>query len=183
MEDKQIVQLLFDRAETAISALAEKFGNRIRATAMNILEDPEDAEECVNDTYLAIWNSIPPECPNPLCAYVYRIGRNIALKHLRNKTAAKRNSSYDLSLEELSEYLSGGSLENALDARALGRAINSFLGTQSKINRILFLRRYWFGDSVKELSKATGMTPGAVSTRLNRIRASLLSYLNQEGLL
>lgn len=183
MEDKQIIRLLFERAESAISALAEKFGSRLHATAMNILEDPQDAEECVNDTYLTLWNTIPPQTPNPLCAYAYRICRNTALKRLRENTAQKRNSAYDLSLEELAGCLQAGSMEDTLDVRELGRGINAFLQTQSRRNRILFVRRYWFGDCVKDIAGTLGMQPGAVSTRLSRIRADLSAYLIQEGFL
>lgn len=183
MDDKHIIRLLFDRTESAISALAEKFGYRLYTTAMNILGDPEDAEECVNDTYLALWNTIPPQQPDPLCAYAYRIGRNTALKRLRENTAKKRNTIYDLSLEELAACLSTQATEEAMNARALGKAINSFLHTQSKQNRIIFLRRYWFGDSVNEIAKALGMQPGTVSARLSRIRSALASYLSQEGFL
>lgn len=183
MEDRHIIKLLFDRAETAIDALASKFGKRLHATAMHILGDPQDAEECVNDTYLALWNTIPPQQPDPLSAYTYRIGRNTALKRLRSNTAQKRNSSYDLCMEELAQCLSGSTLEETLDTRELGRAINAFLDTQSRESRIIFLRRYWFGDSVKEVAAALGMQQNAVSVRLSRIRNALAHYLNKEGFL
>lgn len=183
MDDRHIIQLLFDRAESAIDALADKFGRRLRITAMNILNDPLDAEECVNDTYLAVWDTVPPHQPDPLCAYVYRICRNTALKRLRSDTAQKRYSNYDLSLEELAECLSGNSLEEALDARELGRGINAFLQTQTRQNRTVFLRRYWFGDSVKEIADHLKIQPGTVSVRLSRIRAALADYLIQEGFL
>lgn len=181
MDDRAIIKLLFDRAEAAIDALAQRFGRRLHQIAMNILCSTRDAEECVNDTYLALWNAIPPERPDPLCAYTYRVGRNTALKKLRSNTAQMRNSAYDLSLEELAGCIADDSLWQALDAKELGRAIDRFLDTQSKDSRVIFLRRYWFGDSVKDIARAMAMTEGAVSVRLNRTRGALKLYLNKEG--
>lgn len=181
MDDKHIIQLLFDRLETAIDALAQRFGPRLYTTAMNILCSSRDAEECVNDTYLALWNAIPPAQPDPLCAYAYRVGRNIALKKLRDNTAQVRNSAYDLSLDELAGCIADDSLWDTLDARALGRSIDLFLAAQSKENRVIFLRRYWFGDSVKDIARDVGMKEGAVSVRLNRLRSALRDHLFKEG--
>lgn len=183
MDDRQILTMLFSRAEGAISALAEAYGKRLFSTAQNILDSPEDAEECVSDTYLAIWNCIPPQQPDPLEGFVYKVGRNLALKKLRFRSADKRNSRYDLSLDELSSCLPGETLEDRVDARLLGRAIDRFLDTLSRENRRLFLRRYWFGDSIKELSAQFSLSENALSVRLSRIRAQLKVYLIQEGFL
>jgi RNA polymerase sigma-70 factor (ECF subfamily) len=181
MTDQNILQLLFARAEGAIEALARQFGQRLYAIAMNILSSPRDAEECVNDTYLALWNAIPPEKPDPLCAYTYRVGRNIALKRLRSNTAQMRNSAYEVSLDELSGCIAGHTLEETVDARELGRAIDAFLDTLSPDSRIMFLRRYWFGDSVKEIAVLLSMKENAVSVRLSRTREKLKAYLTEEG--
>lgn len=181
MEDRQIIKLLFARSDRAIEALARRFGSRLQQTATNILGNHQDAEEAVNDTYLALWNAIPPEEPEPLSPYVYRVGRNIALKKLRFQRAQKRSSEYDLSLEELSEILPGGCLEETVDARALGRSINTFLGTLSKDNRRIFLRRYWFGDDLTALAWEYGSNVNAITVRLSRIRKQLKDYLNKEG--
>lgn len=183
MDDSQIISLLFARAESAIDALSRKYGGRLLATARNILDSPEDAEESVSDTYLALWNAIPPRKPDPLAGFVFKVGRNLALKKLRQRSAGKRDSRYDLSLEELSPCLPGGSLEQQIDARLLGQAIDRFLDTLSKENRNLFLRRYWFGDSVKSLAAAFSLSENALSVRLSRIRTQLKSYLIQEGFL
>lgn len=179
MDDHSILDLLWARAENAIAALAERFGGRLYATAMNLLHDPQDAEECVNDAYLAVWNSVPPKRPEPLGPYIWRIGRNIALNRLRANTAQKR-SGYELSLDELAGCIPAPCLE---DGQALGRAMDAFLGTIGAKNRIIFLRRYWFGDSVKEIAKALGMTENAVSVRLSRVRDGLRQYLCKEGYL
>ena len=150
---------------------------------MNILGNSHDAEECVNDTYLALWNAIPPAKPDPLAGYVMHTGRNLALKKRRENTAQKRDNRYDLSLDELAEALSGGTLEEITEAKELGRAIDRFLDTLNKENRILFLRRYWFGDSVQTIAKMRGMSENSVSVRLNRIRSKLRTYLIEEELL
>ena len=181
MEDRHILELLWNRAESAIDALRTKFGRRLHMTAMNILGNAQDAEEAVNDTYLALWDAIPPARPDPLPAFVYKVGRNVALKFLRLRSAQKRNSGYDLSLEELAGVLPAGTLEEQLDARELGRAIDRFLDTLDDESRILFVRRYWFGDSVKALAASRGMTQSAVSVRLHRVRSELKDYLNKEG--
>lgn len=182
MEDKQILELLWNRVEGVLDALAQKFGKRLHHTAMNILGNRQDAEEAVNDTYLALWNAIPPEKPDPLAGYVHRTGRNVALKKFRYLTAQKRSTQYEVSLEELSGILPAPSLEEMLDARELGQAIDRFLDTVSRENRILFLRRYWFGDSIKHLSKATGISENTISVRLSRLRAQLKDYLYKEGI-
>lgn len=181
MEDKRIFQLLWQRAEHAIEAMTKHYGPRLYRTAMNILGRHEDAEESVNDTYLAVWNAIPPETPEPLAGYVYKTGRNLALKRLRHDTAQKRRRDYDLSLEELEGCLAGASLQDEIDARLLGRAIDRFLDTLPAQSRILFLRRYWFGDSVKDIAKDRGMSQNAVSVSLSRTREKLRSYLMKEG--
>ncbi len=174
MEDHQIMALLWHRAENAISVLAEKFGRRLHGLAMNFLKNSQDAEECVNDTYLAVWNAIPPAQPEHLSAYVYRTARNIAL----NKLRSKQKSAAELSLDELAGCIPAPCLE---DGRALGQAIDRWLSTQNAANRAIFLRRYWFGDSVKTIAQDLKMTESAVSVRLSRMRNHLKAYLIKEG--
>lgn len=181
MEDQQILKLLWERAERALDALARKFGRGLYRLARNILASHPDAEETVNDTYLALWNAIPPEKPDPLAGYVYRVGKNTALKRLRENTAQKRDSRYDISLDELAECVAGCSLEDEFDARLLGRSINRYLDTLNAQNRVIFLRRYWFGDPVKEIAALYSMTPGSVSVRLSRLRDALREHLHKEG--
>lgn len=181
MDDKHIIRLLFDRSEQALAMLARKFGSRLLHTARNILQDNRDAEECVSDTYLAIWNAIPPKQPEPLSGFVFKTGRNLALKRLRHNAAQKRNGYYDLSLEELTGVLAGGSLDDTLSARALGEAIDHFLAALPRDSRVMFLRRYWFGDTVGDIATALGYSENTVSVRLNRCRSKLRTYLEQEG--
>lgn len=181
MDDSKIIGLLWQRAEASLDALAKKYGPRLLSTARNILGSRQDAEESVSDTYLAVWNSIPPKRPDPLSGFVFKIGRNLALKRLRDSTAQKRNSTYDLSLDELAECIPGPALEETVEARELGRVIDRFLDTVSRESRVLFLRRYWFGDSAKELALHFGMTVNAVNVRLSRTRSGLRDYLIKEG--
>lgn len=178
MEDQIIIDLLFARDEQALTELKNRFGTRLYRTAYNVLGSREDAEEAVNDTYLALWNAIPPARPEPLEGYVHRTGRNIALKMLRFQSAQKRNSQWVLSLDELSGAIPG---ENTSDVRALGQAIDRFLDTLPRTSRILFVRRYWFGDSVTQLAKELTMSENSISVRLNRIRNRLKTYLIKEG--
>lgn len=175
MEDCTLIQMLFDRVEAVFEALAHRFGMRLTRTALNILESPEDAEECVNDTYLAVWNAIPPAKPDPLAPYVYRTGRNIALNRLRAQKTLKR-SGYVLSLEELAGCVSAPAQD-----RELGRGLNDWLQTLSTQDRAIFLRRHWFGDSVKDIAKAASMTESAVSVRLHRLKNQLKGFLTKEG--
>ncbi len=181
MDDQKIIKLLWQRAESAIEALAKKFGNRLMSIAMNILGVHQDAEETVNDTYLAVWNTVPPKKPDPLAGYVYATGRNISLDRLKYNTAEKRSGRYDVPIDELANCIPGPALEETVEARELGLAINRFLGTINPDNRALFLRRYWFGDPVQEIAKDLGLKENAASVRLGRIRMQLREHLIKEG--
>ncbi len=181
MEDTGIIRLLWERSERAIDALAKRFGSRLMGIAMNILGIRQDAEEAVNDTYLAVWNTVPPQKPDPLAGYVYRTGRNISLTRLKYITAEKRDSRYDLSIDELANCIPAPALDEHVEARELGMAINRFLGTLSPDNRALFLRRYWFGDEMKVIAKDLNLRPNAATVRLGRIRTQLRTHLIKEG--
>lgn len=181
MEDKKIFLLLWNRAERALDAMAKKYGGRLYRTARNILSRHEDAEESVNDTYMAVWNAIPPQRPEPLEGYVYRTGRYIALDRLKYLTAEKRNSCYELSLEELEACIPSRALEETVDAIWLGKAINNYLETLSETNRSIFLRRYWYGDEVKAIAKDLELRANTVTVRLSRMREGLHDHLEKEG--
>ncbi len=181
MEDQKIVKLLWQRVESALDALSKKFGKRLMRIATNILGVRQDAEEAVNDTYLAVWNAVPPKEPDPLAGFVYATGRNISLDRLKYITAEKRDSRYDVPIDELANCIPAPALEEKVEARELGLAINRFLGTLNADNRALFLRRYWFGDSVQEIAKDLGLRQNAASVRLGRIRMQLREYLVKEG--
>lgn len=182
MEDKQIIALFEKRSEQAIYELAAKYESLCKSLAYHILGDSQDAEECVNDAYLAMWNRIPPEQPDPLSVYLSAIVRNIAITRYHTNTAKKRNSSYTLALHELANSIPCPiSLENELEGQQLTACMNAFLKTLNKNNRVLFIRRYWYGDSIEELSSLFGVRHHTVSVRLFRIREKLKKYLQKEG--
>lgn len=183
MEDKEIIQLFWRRSEQAIKEVSCKYGKLIFHISNGILNNKEDASECVNDTYLGLWDSIPPHRPEPFLAYVCRIARNIALTKYRSNTAQKRNSSYDISIEELRDCLSSPSIDEILTAKELGQEINHFLDTLDSRNRIIFMRRYWFSDSIEEIASRFDMSENNVSVKLYRIRTHLKKHLIKEGLL
>ena len=184
MEDARIIDLFYERSEQAVSELDRKYGAAVRKTAANILRDREDAEECVNDTYLGVWNSVPPHRPEPLGSYVCRIARNIAVSRLRANTAARRSGGVELVLDELAECIPASvDLEGELEARELLAAIERFLSTLSYDDRFLFVRRYWYADSVKEIAAAVHSRENRVAARLFRLREKLQKFLMKEGLL
>ena len=184
LEDSRIIALLFERSEQAIEELNRKYGPAVKKTAANILRDRLDVEECVNDTYLRVWNSIPPQNQNPLVSYVCKIARNLAVNRYHANSAEKRNKNYDLVLEEMEECIpSGVSVETEVEARALSGAIDRFLSTLKAEDRFLFVRRYWYADSVADLAAMTSCSPNRVSVRLFRIREKLQKALEKEGFL
>ncbi len=181
MEDQRIIELYFARLESAIAETDKKYGSACRRLSENILSNPQDAEECVSDTYLAAWNTIPPTRPDPLSAYLYRITRNLSLKRYRDKTAACRNSHYDISLEELSETL-GTDDTSEEESTRLREALERFLDSLSRENRVIFLRRYWFSDSYADIAARVGRSEKVISMRLVRMREGLRTYLTKEGI-
>jgi RNA polymerase sigma-70 factor (ECF subfamily) len=181
MDDQKIIELFFARSELAIQSLAAKYEKLLHKISFQILHNDEDVAECINDTYLGVWNAIPPERPNPLSAFVCKITRNLSLNKYRANTAEKRNASMDVSLEELEPVIPTPSAEEEWNAKELGKQINLFLHTLEKENRVLFVRRYWFADSVKDIARDMKMSENLASVRLKRIRKQLKSFLEQEG--
>ena len=183
MEDQKIIELFFARSEQAIAQLENKYGNRCLQVAGNILNNRLDAEECVNDAYLAVWDTIPPQKPDPLLTYVCRIVRNLSIKRYHANSALKRNSYYDVALDELEECLqTKETVENEIAVAELAETINQFLSTLSKENRMMFVRRYWFSDSVADIAEMFEMSSRNVSLRLLRVRKGLKKYLKKEGM-
>lgn len=182
MQDEEILALFHARSEQAIAELEVKYGAACRRVAANILHSEQDAEECVSDAYLAVWNTVPPQRPAPLSAYVCRIVRNLAVKRYHANTARKRNSFYDAALEELEDCLSAAeTAETALSARELTRLLDAFLDTLAETDRFLFVRRYWYADSVTALAAELGVSGNSVSVRLSRLREKLKRTLRKEG--
>ncbi len=182
MNDQTIIALFFQRAEQAIEELIRKYGRAVRRVIGRILRDERDAEECANDTYLAVWNTVPPQKPDPLAAYVCRIGRNLAVKRYHANTAARRNPVYETALDELETVLPAReTVDSELSARELTAAIDAFLDNCPETDRYFFVRRYWFADSVSELAASTGHSAHYVSVRLSRLRERLRIWLEEEG--
>ena len=184
MVDEIIIEMFFARSEQAIKELDIKYGKIFHKTSYNILNDELDVEECVNDAYLGTWNTIPPTRPHSLLAYVCQIVRNISLKRYHLKKAIKRNSTYDVAMEELDACLSSASsVEDEIEAKELARIIESFLDTLSSENRVIFLQRYWFSDSYSDIAKKVGISEKSVSVRLTRIRRKMRDYLVEREVL
>ncbi len=182
MDDSRIIELFFERSEQAVFELSEKYGQVCCKMAESILGDSRDAEECVNDAYLAVWNTVPPARPDPLLTYVCRIVRNQAIKRYHSNTAAKRNSAYDIALEEIAEcFPSSSSAEEEFEALETSRLINCFLAELDRQSRVMFIRRYWCSDSIEELAARFHTSRHYVSVRLSRIRKKLKEYLGREG--
>lgn len=181
MDDNTIVELLSERSEQGIAELSEKYGALCRRIAFHILKNRLDAEECVNDVFLAVWNTVPPEKPDLLVSYVCRITRNIAVNKYRANTAQKRNSYYDVALEEIENcFPSSDPVEQKIDSDETANKLNAFLASLDRENRILFVRRYWYSDSIDELSALFRMSKHTVSVRLSRIRKKLDEYWKKE---
>ena len=178
MEDEKIIELFFERSEQAIRALDMKYGKICRSLSYNIVNSREDAEECVSDAYLGAWNAIPPARPDPLLSYIAKIVRNLSLKLYWNKEAAKRGGHYTMALEEIEGCIAGqNTAEDELDARELARILGEFLDALTVENRVIFLRRYWFADSCRDIAELVGLTEKNVSVRLSRTREKLRRYL------
>ena len=184
MADEQIIELFFQRSEQAIRELDDRYGRVFHKTSYNILNNQLDAEECVNDAYLGTWNTIPPTKPNSLLAYVCQIVRNISLKRYYLKKALKRNSTYDVAMEELDACLASSStVEDEIETKELTLIIESFLDTLSKENRVIFLQRYWFSDTYSDIAQKVGISEKSVSVRLTRIRKKMREYLVEREVL
>ncbi len=178
MEDDLIIDLFFQRSEQVIFELSKKYGAICQKIAFNIVHNPEDVEECINDTYLGIWNKIPPDTPNPLVAYVCKFVRNISIKKYHYNKAKKRDSSFHVSFEELEECIPAqGAGIGIAEEKELIEAIESFLKTLDKESRVMFMKRYWYAESIRDIAKSVGMTENAVTVKLHRTRKRLKKYL------
>ena len=183
MDDNEIIGLYWRRDESAITASADKYGGYCRAISYNILHDAGDAEECVNDTWLRAWNAMPPQRPGILSAFFGKLTRNLSLDRWRYNRAAKRGGpQVETALEELGECLPApGRPEDRLEERETADLISRFLREQPQLDRVLFLRRYWYLDSVAALAERFSMNENTVKSRLHRTRLRLKEVLLREG--
>ncbi len=181
MEDGEIIRLYFARDELAIDETAQKYGGFCMSIARNILTLREDAEECVNDTYHAAWQRIPPQLPDSLRAFLGRLTRNISISRYRCGHAQKRFSGMELMLSELSDCIPDcADVEQVVDGECLTELINLWLDSLPEDERGLFVRRYWYGDSVQELARDRGCTPNSMAQRMLRLRKELKAALEKE---
>ena len=178
MQDNLIIDLFFARNEQAIAETQQKYGHYCKTVAMNILHDDSDSEECVNDTYLAAWNSIPPSRPERLGAYLARLTRNISLNRYKSRTTERRGGGeFALSLDELDDCVA----DTDKSAEKLGIIITNFLYSEKKEIRQVFVRRYFYGDSIEDISKRFSFSESKIKSMLHRTRLALRDYLTQNG--
>ena len=183
MDDSMIVDMLWKRAEDALESVCAKYGTLCHSVSYSILRSHEDAEECVNDTYMKVWSSIPPNRPNNLKAYVAKIARNLSIDKLRGDLANKRGAeNRDVALSELEECLPDFfSIEAMIEEKELAEAINRFLLNLPAEQRLIFVGRYWNYLSVTELSDEFGFSKSKIKSILFRVRGELRTALESEG--
>ena len=180
IDDRSVIELYFARDERAIRETSDKYGKLCQNIARNILGNAQDAEECVNDAYVGVWNAIPPARPDDLCAFVCRVVRNVSLKRLRALTRQKCSREMTVSLSELEEILP----DEAVDGREgeVAAAISAFLRLQSEQVRGVFVRKYYFFDSVADIAKRYGFSQSKVKSMLYHTREKLKEHLKGEGI-
>lgn len=181
MDDNIILDLFFIRNEDAIRRTGEAYGRRLFSLAYNIVKNDEDAEECVNSTYLKAWDTIPPQWPVYFFAYLAKICRHLAFDRLDWNHAAKRQAEVVSLSQEMDLCIPDNRTSDELSARELGQVLDSFLRSLDRENRIIFMRRYWYADSVSQIANRFGLSQSAVSMRLARCREKLRTYLEKEG--
>ena len=183
MNDEKIIELYFARSENAITETDKKYGESCRKTAYSILGSHEDSEECTNDTYLKVWDVIPPQRPTVLSVFLGKITRNLSFDMYRKKHAEKRGGNeMTLILDELAECVSGNeSPEEIILGDELKSNINSFLSTLTDENRHMFILRYWYSESICDIAKRFSKSENSISVTLNRIRCRLKEYLKERG--
>lgn len=183
MEDSKIIDLYWERDETAIDETVKKYSRYCHSISFNILHNRDDAEECVNDTYLKTWNAIPPKRPNCLATFLGRITRNLSLDKFKKYSAEKRgHGQMEIALSELDEVLpSTTNVEQAIDEKELVKLLDEFLGGLPKQKRIMFVQRYWYLMPIKTIAEQLSMSESKVKSALFRIRHELKSHFEREG--
>lgn len=182
IDDEKIIEMFFERSEQAVRELDNKYGKICHHLSFNILNNRQDAEECVNDAYMGAWNAIPPARPHPLFPYIVKIVRNISLKLYWRKEAAKRSGHYTVALEEIESCISDRkTVEDEIEARELACIIEAFLDTLTVKERVIFMRRYAYADTYADIAKRVGISEKNVSVRLTLIRQKMKQHLIEKG--
>ena len=182
MDDLQIIELYFARNEQAIKETDRKYGKTCFRVAYNLLSNNEDSEECVNDTYLTVWNKIPPTRPNNFIAFICKITRNLSLKRLEVSNAMKRSAGTIISMSELEKALPDQCIAPDVEDEELGKLISAFLWSEKALDRNVFLRKYWFFDSISDIAERYSMNENSVKSMLFRSRNRLREFLRKEGI-
>ena len=182
MDDNSIIGLFFARSENAISQLIKKYGKAMHNISFNILKNQQDAEECVNDACLGVWNTIPPENPNPLVTFVLKITRNISLAKYRKNRAQKRNTLGQVRLEEISDCIPDSQrVEDEIDVKELCLELNNWLSTLNNDSLYIFMRHYWYMDGSGKIAEQMGISENAVNLRILRLKNKLYRHLLNKG--
>ncbi len=182
MDDKDIIELFLSRDEIAIHELSEKYGSFCHRIAWNILRNYEDSDECVNDAWMAVWTSIPPHEPNSLAGFCGKIVRRISIDRLRKRCALKRPDTAFINIEEelrFMEKFTVKSVETEYLEKETLHSIEKFLQQQPEFDRVIFIRRYWYFDSLQEIANVSGKSVGSIKIKLHRIRAKLSKYMEE----
>lgn len=182
MNDHEIIELYFSRDEEAIKQTDLKYGRLCRQISYNILNNQEDAEECVHDAYIGVWNAIPPTRPNHLLSFICKITRNQSLKRLESMTRQKRSQGILVSLDELAEILPDESVADGANDEEIGKLISDFLRSEKEDVRNVFIRKYFFFDSISEIAKRYDFTESKVKNMLYRTRMKLKDFLIRQGI-
>lgn len=182
MEDTGIIALFWARNEDAIRETNAVYGTRLRILSDKILQNREDAEECVSDTYMKAWNTIPPQRPEHFFAFLAKICRNLSLDKLEWRGAAKRNAEVVTLTQEMEQCIPDRSHSRKLEGEEIGRILDRFLSGLSLEYRVIFMRRYWYADSIQEIASRYGMSQSKVKTQLHRTRNRLRLFLEKEGI-
>lgn len=178
MNDQEIISLYFDRDEQAIAETDKRYGKTCMRVSMSILNSHPDAEECVNDTWVAAWNTMPPKWPQNLGTYLGKLTRNISINRLKSLRRECRDRDLTLSFEELEDVIPA---PDDTDSTIICGWLDEYLSTLQKLDRQLFVGRYWFNHPVKELARHYGMTPNAATKRITRVREGLREFLKERG--
>ena len=182
MTDSQIIALFWERNEDAIQETDAVYGRKLYAISDKILHSNQDAEESVSDTYMRAWETIPPQRPNYFFAYLAKICRNCSLSRLQWNSAAKRNAEVVSLTQEMENCIPDRSYERKLEGEEIGRVLNAFLDSISLESRLIFMRRYWYTDSIAEIAARYSISEGKVKTQLHRTRNKLQLFLESEGI-
>lgn len=182
MTDSQIIALFWERNEDAIRETDAVYGRKLYAVSDKILHSKQDAEESVSDTYMRAWETIPPQTPNYFFAYLAKICRNLSLSRLQWNSAAKRTAEVVSLTQEMEQCIPDRSHERKLEGEEIGRVLNAFLGSISLESRLIFMRRYWYTDSIQEIAARYNISQGKVKTQLHRTRNKLQLFLEKEGI-